>query len=193
MIISLVGMSGSGKSHWSKQLVEKGFRRFGVDDLIADKLGVADVSSWMGLPYEERYPKNSRKYLELENQILEEILSSLPSNQKVVIDTTGSVIYTRKELLERMKKMTKVVYLETPKEAVDEMLSLFMREPKPVIWGKEFEAKLKRGGKEALKKYYPALLEWRSKKYNSLSELTLNYYLLRNSYFGAEEFLELLG
>jgi len=39
MTISLVGMSGTGKTYWSKQLESKGFKRFCCDDLIGEKLG----------------------------------------------------------------------------------------------------------------------------------------------------------
>ena len=38
MKISIVGMSGSGKTYWSKKLESEGFKRFCCDDLIEEKL-----------------------------------------------------------------------------------------------------------------------------------------------------------
>jgi len=59
MRLSLVGMSGSGKSFWSGKLARSGFTRIGCDDLIAARLvselggthdSVSRVGRWMGLP-----------------------------------------------------------------------------------------------------------------------------------------------
>src|ERR1039457_799049 len=108
MKISLIGMSGSGKSYWSKQLEKKGFKRFGCDDMIEKKLhidlnrlglnGIHDVAKWMGYPYEKKYKTANKKYLDLEKQIMREILYFLKNEAKtdenIVIDTTGSVIYS---------------------------------------------------------------------------------------------------
>ena len=57
MRLSLIGMSGSGKSHWSKKLTAYGFKAFHCDDLIEellteDLLGAdgipLSVGEWMG-------------------------------------------------------------------------------------------------------------------------------------------------
>ncbi|MBD3202988.1 hypothetical protein GF327_01730, partial [Candidatus Woesearchaeota archaeon] len=69
MIISMIGMSNSGKTYWSKKLEKKyNFQRYTCDDIIRKKLkkilkkqgfsGIKDVSEWMGQPYEKRYEKN---------------------------------------------------------------------------------------------------------------------------------------
>ena len=89
MKLSIIGMSGSGKSYWSKKLQEeKGFKRFCCDDIIEQKLshelkkfgysGLHDVGKWMGQPFDPQYVKRSKniyilrtkqrmKYLELLN------------------------------------------------------------------------------------------------------------------------------
>ena len=45
MRLTLIGMAGTGKSHWSRKLEAAGFTRFGCDDRIAQRLAVA-----LGLP-----------------------------------------------------------------------------------------------------------------------------------------------
>ncbi len=37
--LSLIGMSGAGKSHWSKRMESLGFKMYSCDDLIAERLG----------------------------------------------------------------------------------------------------------------------------------------------------------
>ena len=39
MHITLIGMSGIGKSHWSKKMEALGYRRYSCDELIAERLG----------------------------------------------------------------------------------------------------------------------------------------------------------
>ena len=37
--LSLIGMSGAGKSYWSKRMESLGFQVYSCDDLIAERLG----------------------------------------------------------------------------------------------------------------------------------------------------------
>lgn len=107
MIITLIGMSGVGKTHWAKQLEFHGFRRFSADDHIEDKLrqelsalgykGIGGAAEWMGQRYEERHTRTSQQYLGFERDVMLTVLARLgrhPNPQHdLVIDTTGSVIY----------------------------------------------------------------------------------------------------
>ena len=140
MHLSLIGMSGSGKSHWSEKLAELGFRRFCCDDLIADKLaaelgrsdGTAmNLGEWMGFPYETRYRERESKYLSCEIAVLGEILdylSVINSEEKVVVDTTGSVIYAGENILKRLSSTTTVVHLPTPPEVKERMLQVYVNQ-----------------------------------------------------------------
>ena len=130
MRLSLIGMAGSGKSYWSVKLAELGFYRFCCDDLIEERLAPelrrADGTSmglaeWMGFPYEPDYQSRESKYLTYEIDVLNGILKDLGNRQpnhmeKIVIDTTGSVIYTGQEILEKLLRFTTVVHLSTPPE-----------------------------------------------------------------------------
>ena len=114
--LSLIGMSGAGKSHWSRKMEKQGFRRYSCDDLIAERLGqkleekgksTINLAKWMGQPFSEGYPEAEAFYLELEatviSQICDELESSSQKARQVVVDTTGSLIYLEKKLLKAIK------------------------------------------------------------------------------------------
>ena len=105
--LSLIGMSGAGKSHWAHKLAAAGFRVIGIDDLIEKKLapelasggyrGIGGVAAWMGWPDSPTYRERERKYLEFEiasmNEALDEVAAS--GEEGILIDTTGSALCTR--------------------------------------------------------------------------------------------------
>ncbi len=111
MRLSLVGMSGSGKSFWSRKLSRSGFRRICCDDFIAARLAaelgtqggsIAAVGRWMGFPFERHYKEREASYLASEVEVMAQILGELSQNaenqeEDTVVDTTGSVIYTGEE------------------------------------------------------------------------------------------------
>ena len=124
MIFSLIGMSGSGKSYWSQKLALQGFIRFCADDLIEEKLsnelkilgykGIQDVSKWMGQPYDAHYTQTSKLYVELEQEVMHEIFEKVKKihQRPVIIDTTGSIIYTGHAIIQKLKKLTKILYIK---------------------------------------------------------------------------------
>lgn len=207
MIISLIGMSGAGKSHWSKKMTEKGFVYHGCDDFIEAKLdielkslgyeGIAGVSKWMGQPYEERFEKTSQTYLGFETESIQTILDRIENgefeNQNLVIDTTGSLIYLDQELVQKLKKVSKIVYLDVPNEVIEDMKKLYFADPKPIIWGNSFSQKEDESEEEALKRSYPELLENRKKEYKKLADEILDYHELRQEGFELEDFLQKLN
>lgn len=202
MIISLIGMSGSGKTHWSKRLAQAGFARFGCDDLIERKLveelraygysGIADMAKWMGQPFHEQYRRNSERYLTLEREIMDEILYNLDDadDSDVVIDTTGSVIYTGGAVLQQLVRLTTVVYLETPLLVQEWMYRQYLADPKPVIWGDAFLKRADESDVEALARCYPVLLSRRAQLYQAYAHLQLEYDFVRDGEVGVREFLQ---
>lgn len=188
MIITLIGMSGTGKSHWSSKLVHHGFKRICCDDLIEKKLeielkaqgytGIQDVARWMGQPYEPQYALNSRKYLLFECEVMKELLSFAEHADKkanVVIDSTGSVIYTTKQILKDLHKHTTLLYLQTPDHVKKEMFQRYITDPKPVIWGDHFNKKAEETETQALARCYPELLNYRAKQYATNADLVIDY------------------
>ena len=201
MHLSLIGMSRSGKSHWSTKLVERGFGRFCCDDLISDKLapelsrgdGTAmDLGEWMGFPYESQYKERESKYLACEIAVIGEILDNLcrsKPEEKVVVDTTGSVIYAGEDILGRLRSTTIVVYLATPPEIKEKMLQVYEDQPRPVLWRNIFSKQQGETNKEALARCYPLLLSSRERLYGKHAHVTIDYYLRRREGFGVKELL----
>ena len=81
-ILAVIGMSGAGKSYWSKKMEEKGYRWYNCDEMIAERLGpelpgkgntTLNLAKWMGQPFSERYIKAEKLYLELEEAVVEHI------------------------------------------------------------------------------------------------------------------------
>src|SRR6266700_1620483 len=101
MKLSLIGMSGVGKTYWAKQLESQGFKRFSCDDMIETKLekelqtlgysGINDLAKWMEQPFEPKYEQNSKKYLALKKEKVKEVYQIITKenhkNEKIVIDT----------------------------------------------------------------------------------------------------------
>lgn len=199
--ISLIGMSNSGKSHWTNKLREIGFQTIDCDDLIEEQLGkeltslgfsggIQDVSKWMGQPFEPQYPKASQRYLELEAEVLSEALRKIKDGTNLAIDTTGSVVCLPPEILAILAAETRVFYLETPEDKVQEMYERYIQEPKPVIWGKSFSKKDFETDMEALARCYPDLLAFRTSRYADLAHVTLKYEELRDPNFTVENFIQ---
>jgi shikimate kinase len=201
MHLSLIGMSGSGKSQWSTELAELGYLRFCCDELIADKLALElirsdgtalDLGEWMGFPYEPRYKEREYKYLACEIEVIGEILLYLCGNnpgEKVVVDTTGSVIYTGKDMLEKLKSNSTVVHLETPPEVKERMLKVYLDQPRPVLWRDMFSKKPGETNEEALARCYPRLLFSRQRLYEQYADVTIDYYVRNRKGFGVKDFL----
>lgn len=198
-------MSGVGKSTWSSKLEkEEGFKRYSCDDLIEKELapelkqlgykGINDVSHWLGQPDDKRYKKNSRRYLELEAKSLAYILSEIKksNNGNIVVDTTGSVVYLPSKLLAALKKQTKVIYLKTPKTIIKEKIKQYVTDPKPVIWGDRYRSLRGEKKAETLKRCYPKLLKYRTKLYERLGDISIDYYTQRKKGFGAHNLLTLI-
>jgi shikimate kinase len=201
MHLSLIGMSGSGKSYWSAKLTERGFRRFCCDDMITDKLAPAlsrrdgtgmDLGEWMGFPYEPRYKEREAKYLACEIAVIGEILDYLCGNkpeEKVVVDTTGSVIYAGEDILGRLRSTTLVVHLATPPEIKEKMLQVYADHPRPVLWRDIFSKQQKETNEEALGRCYPFLLSFRERLYGKHAHVAIDYYLRRREGFGVKDLL----
>jgi hypothetical protein len=196
-------MSGTGKSHWSSVLEEQGFRRFCCDDLIAERLGpeltaptgeTVPMGEWMGFPFEAKYEVRQRTYMAYEIEIMHEILAYLESSvgegdDNIVVDTTGSVIYTGLNVLERLHHQTEVVYLEMPLAVQDQNRIAYLRDPAPMLWFDKFDQQPGETDEAALARCYPILLASRSAEYRRWADITLDYHRLREEGFTSDNFL----
>jgi len=203
MRLSLIGMAGSGKSHWSMKLVEHGFRRFCCDDLIAAKLDpeltrpdgtTMELGQWMGFPYEPHYRERESKYLAYEIEVLTEILEYLESRksnpeEKIVLDTTGSVIYTGERILRRLRRYTTVIYLSIPPEVRGQLLKAYVSNPHPMLWRNVFSKEPDETEQEALARCYPRLIVARQRMYDHYANVTIDYYRRSEEGFGVSDLL----
>jgi len=206
MRISLIGMSGCGKTHWSMEFAKHGFQRFCCDDLITEKLAallarpdgsIMELGEWMGFPYESHYEDREAKYLAYEIEVLTEILEYLEGHEQnrqedIIVDTTGSVIYTGDEILERLRKNTTIVHLETPPQVRELMLQKYLTNHRPVLWRGLFRRKAGETNKEALARCYPALLSDRERQYIRHAHVTINYHTGNQDSFKIVDFIHLV-
>ncbi len=191
-------MSNIGKSHWAKRLAKVGYTRFTIDDIIAKKLSnldIHDVSAlavWLGQPWSPTYHEREKKYLELENEsVLEvvEIVKNSKPEKKIVIDTTGSMFYTPQDTINKLDEVAKIVYLMTPEHIRRTMLQKYIDEPKPVIWGSRFVQKPGETQGQALARSYEELLINRTKTYEKYAEITIGYDQRFRPGYTAQDFL----
>ena len=98
--IALIGMSGAGKTFWTKKLAKAGYPAVCCDDRIEQRLaprlaagghaGINGVAAWMGWPDSGTYVEREADYLAEEIHTLEEVLTLLEKLQDIFffIDTS---------------------------------------------------------------------------------------------------------
>ena len=204
MFITLIGMSGTGKSYWSKKLEAQGFKRFGCDDLItvhlAEKLGFSepelfDMHQWVGYPDEETHAVRAQQYLLAEEEVLNEIfdyLNNAGAHENIVIDSTGSIIYMQNQILDKLSKSTSIVYLDITPQDFDRMLQYYLENPVAIIWNDYFQPIPTESRSQTFARCYPQLIQSREQKYKELAQLTIPPALHRGSDVSAEKFLSFI-
>jgi hypothetical protein len=194
-------MSGAGKTFWTKKLAAEGFAAISCDDRIEEKLaprlarhghaGIHGVAAWMGWPDSAQYAEREAQYLEEEIHTLGEVLNSLEreTEKPLVLDTTGSVIYTGNNLLLRMRRRMTVVYLAASAEEQELLVERYLSDPKPVLWRGAFQAKKGETPRETVARCYPLLISARRQSYEALAHCTLKVAELRDPVLDAAAFL----
>lgn len=109
MNITLIGMSGAGKSYIGKRLADRlGFQFTDIDTLIAEKHGkeIQQVLEEIG---EEEYL----------NTEMERLIEGTNGRNNLVISPGGSVVY-RDGAMQHIKNISVAVYLKVPYEVIEE-------------------------------------------------------------------------
>jgi len=184
--LALIGMSGSGKSHWAKNLAALGCPTICCDDAIEARLapilkaggyqhGINGVAAWMGWPDSLTYAEREAEYLREEIATLDEVLSSLEKDPKreLVLDTTGSVICTGNHILHRLRRQMTVVYLAASDEETQLLIDRYLRDPKPVLWQGVFQPRPGETSRDTVVRCYPLLIAARRRSYQALAHLTV--------------------
>jgi hypothetical protein len=202
--LALIGMSGAGKTFWTRCIAESGARAISCDDRIEEKLaarlaaggyaGINGVAAWMGWPDSATYVEREAQYLSEEISTLDEILTELEGSpqQSLVLDTTGSVIYAGNHLLQRLRKLMTVVYLAASDAEQQLLIERYLSDRKPVLWRGAFQAKSGESSQDTVARCYPHLIASRRQSYAALAHATLPVASLRELPHTAAAFLGLL-
>ena len=202
--LALVGMSGSGKSFWTKKLAAAGWRSVCCDDLIEQRLaprlaaggysGINGVAAWMGWPNSGTYVQREAEYLAEEIGVMDEFLSNLEketsglgketSGTPIVLDTTGSVIYAQNNILMRLRRQMTVVHLANTEKEQRILVERYLNDPKPVLWRGTFHVKDQETPRETVARCYPLLIAARRKSYETLAHCSVNVSELRATHGG---------
>jgi shikimate kinase len=200
--IALIGMSGAGKTLWTRRIAESGVPAVSCDDVIEERLaprlaqggfsGINGVAAWMGWPNSATYAEREAEYLKEEIATLDEILRGLEKDAQrpLVLDTTGSVIYAGNHLLMRLRKLMKVVHLAATDAEQQLLIERYLSDPKPVLWRGVFAAKAGEMPRQTVARCYPHLIAARRQSYVALAHAQLQVAELRELPQTAEAFLE---
>jgi shikimate kinase len=202
--LALIGMSGAGKTFWTKKLAAIQYSAVSCDDRIEQKLasrlasggysGINGVAAWMGWPDSATYTERESEYLAEEIHTLDEILTELEMRpeQSLVLDTTGSVIYTGNNLLMRLRRQMTIVHLAASAEEQQLLIERYLNDPKPVLWRGAFQPRAGEKSREAVARCYPALIAARRQSYEALAHCTLQVAALRDGSLDAAAFLKMV-
>ncbi|MEP1229968.1 MAG: hypothetical protein ABJG88_04775 [Litorimonas sp.] len=173
--IALIGMSNIGKSYTATRLTKHyDMSLIEVDKIIWQQLGqgsMADFADWQGQPYSKDYAAREAKSIELETQATLEALAMQSRNP--LLDTTGSVIYTDKTVLETLKSKYFIVHIRASKHAVNMLKKQYFKTPKPLIWRHHYHDVAGKTPTESIQHCYPDLLSSRAKAYAELADHSL--------------------
>jgi shikimate kinase len=202
--LALIGMSGAGKTYWTKKLAANGRPAVSCDVRIEQKLasrlaaggysGINGVAAWMGWPDTATYAQRESEYLAEEIHTLDEILTALEQQlaKSLVLDTTGSVIYSGNNLLMRLRRQMTIVYLAASAEEQQLLVERYLNDPKPVLWRGAFQPKSGEKPRETAARCYPALIAARRQSYEALAHCTMQVSALRDGSLDARSFLKMI-
>ena len=202
--LAFIGMSGAGKTFWTKKLAESGVPAISCDDCIEQKLaprlaaggyaGINGVAAWMGWPDSPSYAQRESDYLTEEIHTLDEVLTELEKHREksLVLDTTGSVIHAGNNLLMRLRRQMTIVYLAASPQEQQLLIERYLNDPKPVLWRGAFQPKLRESPRETVARCYPALIAARRQSYEALAHCTLQVASLRDGSLDAAAFLGMI-
>ncbi|HEX7697818.1 MAG TPA: hypothetical protein VF394_10495, partial [Candidatus Acidoferrum sp.] len=194
----------AGKTFWTKKLAASRFPVVSCDEHVEQKLaprlaaggytGINGVAAWMGWPDSATYTERESEYLAEEIHTLDEILTELEKQpeKSLVLDTTGSVIYTGNNLLMRLRRQMTIVHLAASAEEQQLLIERYLSDPKPVLWRGAFQPKQEEAPRETVARCYPALIAARRQSYEALAHCTLEVAALRDGSLDALAFLKMI-
>ena len=190
--VAFIGMSNIGKSYTAMRLATKyDFSLIEVDKIIWENLGHDSMDAfaeWQGHPYTDGYGDRERQSISLETEATRKALSTPKRNP--IIDTTGSVIYTGKDVLKTLNDDYYVVYIEAMEEHIERLKVQYFKQPKPLIWAGHYEKIDGKSETESILECYPKLLASRGRAYASHADVTLPSTMILNADVTIEDIFE---
>ncbi|MBE0687832.1 MAG: hypothetical protein IH585_17700 [Anaerolineaceae bacterium] len=168
---------------------------------LARKLGITepeefDLHQWVGYPDEEIHMVRAQQYLDAEKEVLNEIIDYLikaGEYENIVIDSTGSIIYMQDQILDKLSKLTSIIFLDVIPQDFDRMLQYYLENPIAIIWNGYFQPIPKESRSQTFARCYPQLIQSREQKYKELAHLTIPPALHRASDASVEKFLSFIS
>ncbi len=190
--VAFIGMSNIGKSYTAMRLATKyDFSLIEVDKIIWENLGHDSMDAfaeWQGHPYTDGYNNRERQSISLETEATRKAFSTPKRNP--IIDTTGSVIYTGKDVLKTLNDDYYVVYIEAMEEHIERLKVQYFKQPKPLIWAGHYEKIDGKSETESILECYPKLLASRGRAYASHADVTLPSTMILNADVTIEDIFE---
>ena len=152
-------MSNIGKSYTGSRLSQAfNFELIQIDKLIWESLGqsnMADFAAWQGQPYSEGYAEREAKSIALESDATAIALAMPLKN--AILDTTGSVIYTSKEVQKELTANWYMVHISASEDDIEKLKAYYFKHPKPLIWNGHYKRNAEQTENEAILTSYPTL------------------------------------
>lgn len=178
--LSFIGMSNIGKSYTAMRLRKShGFALVEIDEAIQHALDLKSMqesADWMGFPDEDTYSAREAEYLARESLFTASAFDGADSN--MILDTTGSVIYTSPDCQNALREQSVIVHIQAAPENLERLEKLFSLAPKPLIWTGHYHPRDGESTNQSLKRCYPELLKARLEAYNDLADINIPASLL---------------
>ena len=192
--IAFIGMSNIGKSYTGSRLSQAfNFDLIQIDKLIWESLGqssMVDFAAWQGQPYSEGYAEREAKSVALESDATSKALSAPIKN--AILDTTGSVIYTRKDVQKQLITDWYIVHISASEDDIKKLKENYFKLPKPLIWNGHYKRNAEQTENEAILSSYPTLLASRALAYADLADVTLSSDVVLNPENTVEQIFDAL-
>ncbi len=201
-----IGMSGIGKSYWTKQLSQIGFSTIDCDAEVIKEVSkqaqmpfstLSEAGTWLQLPHQEGFEQREKLFMQCEKQVIEQLLDTnfdnnqqkRTENSRYIVDMGGSVIYTGDEVLAKLKNNLLLIFFDASEEVYEQMLANYFANPCPVLWKGQFKQQEGQNIADAFIESYANLINYRRKMYLELADIVIPYNVHRQANWKAEDFL----
>lgn len=201
-MLTFIGFSGSGKSHYSKELKRLyDWDIIDCDQLIREELNkreslqlnsLTEVAHWHGSPKDPDFSRRDSLFLEIEDYVMSKLISAPKKTKNTVIDTSGSFVLLAENTIIKFKKNTTLVYFQYEEEDMTQMIEQYLKDPKPVLWQHLYQPLPGEDYQKSISRCYVNLVNYRKKLYEKYADLKINISFKTRGNFKINNILEIL-